>query len=90
MRELREELGAEAAVGEILQVIFHRYREKSVLLLFYQASWLAGSEAPRPIGVQQLAWRSAAELHNEEFAPADVSVLSKIRGLLGNQPMQPG
>src|SRR5690242_4180758 len=37
IRELREELGIETAVGEVMEVTFHRYAERSVLLLFYEA-----------------------------------------------------
>ena len=47
-RELREELGIEVTVGEILDVTFHRYADanKSVLLLFFEASRVPGSAAP--------------------------------------------
>src|SRR4051812_571287 len=36
VRELREELGIASVVGEIMEVTFHRYPERSVLLLFYE------------------------------------------------------
>src|SRR5262245_63750584 len=38
VRELTEELGIDTAVHEILEVTFHRYLERAVLLLFYRAS----------------------------------------------------
>src|SRR5580700_61069 len=52
-RELREEVGVEATVGEIVDVTFHRYEEagKAVLLLFFEATRAAGSGEPRAIDV---------------------------------------
>ena len=34
-REFKEELGVEISVDRISEVVFHRYPEKTVLLLFY-------------------------------------------------------
>jgi 8-oxo-dGTP diphosphatase len=47
-RELGEELGIDAEIGDIVDVAFHRYEEadKAVLLLFYEASRSPGSSAP--------------------------------------------
>lgn len=82
-RELREELGIETSVGEIIDVTFHRYPSKSVLLLFYEARLLASSPPPSCLGVADLAWQAAHELADERFPPADVKVLGKVRRLLG-------
>jgi 8-oxo-dGTP diphosphatase len=80
-RELREELGIEAVVGEIVEVTFHRYEEagKAVLLLFYEASREPGSEEPRAVDVAAVKWAGKGELRDEEFPPADVAVLRKVR-----------
>ncbi len=84
VRELREELGIETAVGEIADVTFHRYTDadKAVVLLFFHASRLPGSPEPRAVDVAEIAWFGAAELSPERFPPADVPVLDKIRRLL--------
>jgi 8-oxo-dGTP diphosphatase len=83
-RELREELGIDARVGEIVDVTFHRYEEaaKAVLLLFFEAVRLAGSPAPRALDVAAFKWATAPELDPAAFPPADVAVLSKVRGRL--------
>ena len=81
-RELREEIGVEAAVGDIVEVTFHRYEQKSVLLLFYRTERLAGSPEPQAIDVADVRWAAREELRDEEFPPADVAVLSKVRGML--------
>src|SRR5215472_9437380 len=81
-RELREELGIDARVGEIVDVTFHRYdeAEKAVLLLFFDAVRVAGSPAPQALDVAAFMWATAGELDPAAFPPADVAVLSKVRG----------
>jgi 8-oxo-dGTP diphosphatase len=83
-RELREELGIEARVGEVVDVTFHRYEEaqKAVLLLFFRADREPVSPEPRAIDVAALRWSSASELRDEELPPADVAVLVKVRAML--------
>src|SRR5712671_345295 len=46
-RELREELGIETTTGEIVDVTFHRYAERAVLLLFYLSRRRPASPEPR-------------------------------------------
>jgi 8-oxo-dGTP diphosphatase len=84
-RELREELGIEARAGEIVDVAFHRYEEadKAVLLLFYEAARETGSAEPRALDVAGFRWAARGELRSEDFPPADVAVLEKVRRALG-------
>lgn len=82
VRELREEIGVEAVVGEIVEVTFHRYPNKSVLLLFYEARLVEGSPAPRALDVADLRWAALEELRDELFPPADLAVLDKVRARL--------
>jgi 8-oxo-dGTP diphosphatase len=84
-RELREELGIQVAVGEIVDVTFHRYEEarKAVLLLFFEAERLPGSPDPRAIDVAAFEWAGADGLQATRFPPADVAVLEKVRARLG-------
>ena len=55
-RELREELGIETDVGDIVEVTFHAYETKSVLLLFFRATRRTGSPEPRAIDVAAFDW----------------------------------
>ncbi len=82
VRELREELGVDADVGDVVEVTFHRYETKSVLLLFYAASLRAGSPEPRAIDVAAFEWADASGLDPARFPPADVGVLAKVRARL--------
>lgn len=83
VRELREELGVEIEVVDILDVTFHRYAEKSVLLLFYEAKLAEGSAEPQALDVADVKWAAAGELRPEAFPPADVAILAKVRARLG-------
>jgi 8-oxo-dGTP diphosphatase len=82
VRELAEEIGVNAVVGDIVEVTFHRYPTKSVLLLFYAARIAPDSPAPEAIDVAALRWAAVDDLRDEEFPPADVAVLAKVRTML--------
>ena len=82
VRELREEVGLEVRVGEILDVTFYRYPKKNCLLLFYEVHKLPGSPEPRALDVADVRWALAEELREEEFPPADVEVLRKVKARL--------
>jgi 8-oxo-dGTP diphosphatase len=84
-RELREELGIEAVVGEIVDVTFHRYEEaeKAVLLLFFEAARGPGSSDPMPLDVAAVKWATKGDLDPALFPPADVAVLRKVARRLG-------
>lgn len=83
-RELREELGIEVTVGDIVECTFHHYAEaqKSVLLLFFAARRTADSPPPQALDVAEVRWASHGDLRDEEFPPADVAVLAKVRAAL--------
>lgn len=81
-RELREELGVDVEVHDILDVTFHRYPEKSVLLLFYEASLRPGSPEPSAVDVAGVMWAGPEDLRDELFPPADLAILAKVRARL--------
>jgi len=78
-RELVEELGIGVVVGEIVEVTFHRYEAKAVLLLFYEARRRETSANPRAIDVAAFEWGDARALDPQRFPAADVAVLDKVR-----------
>ena len=76
-RELREELGVEALVGEVLESITHKYPEKTVHLKFFLCRLLAGK--PQPLGCPAFKWVSQSELKDYDFPAADARLLEKLR-----------
>jgi 8-oxo-dGTP diphosphatase len=83
-RELVEELGIDAEPGAPIEVTFHRYPTKSVLLLFFEASLVPGSPPPRPLDVAAVRWAEPADLRDEDFPPADLAVLERVRRILAS------
>lgn len=84
-RELREELGIDARIGEIVDVTFHRYADadKAVMLLFFEATREPASPEPRAIDVAAFEWAGPDGLDPARFPPADTGVLRKVRARLG-------
>jgi 8-oxo-dGTP diphosphatase len=76
-RELREELGIEVEVREVLESITHTYPEKTVLLRFFLCRWLRNE--PRAIDCLDLKWVTAGELANYEFPAADARLLKMLQ-----------
>lgn len=75
-RELREELGIEVEVGELLESIRHNYPEKSVHLKFFRCRLLKGE--PSPLGCEAVAWVTASQLTDYAFPEADSRLLGKL------------
>jgi 8-oxo-dGTP diphosphatase len=82
VRELAEELGIDVTVHEVLDVTFHRYAERAVLLLFYRARRRPHSPEPRVLDCAGFRWARADELEPSAFPPADVAILNLVRALL--------
>ncbi len=81
VRELEEEIGVRVRPREILEVVFHRYPEKSVLLLFYRCDLVEGE--PRPLDCGEVRWVARAELPSLDWAPADIPFVERLAGLTG-------
>jgi mutator protein MutT len=76
VREIREELGVEIAVGELFEEIRHDYAEKSVHLKFFVCQLLAGE--PQPLDCAAVKWIDKSELGAHEFPAADARLLEKL------------
>ncbi len=77
VRECTEECGISVEVRDILDVTFHRYPDKDVLLLFYECAWAAGEVQHRQI--DDHAWVGAHEIDAYALPPADRGVVEKIK-----------
>ena len=76
-RELREELGIEVAIGELVQSLVHEYPERKVHLRFFRCAWLRNE--PQPLGCSAFKWVTAAELGDYQFPAADERLLQELR-----------
>ena len=76
-RELKEELGVQAAVGELIQTVDWTYPEKSVRILFFRCT-LAGE--PTPIEGQEMRWVAGADLASYSFPDADATLIARLSG----------
>ena len=80
-RELREELGIEVCVRELLETVTHSYPEKTVRLNFYRCDLLEGE--PQPLGCADLKWVAVRELPLFKFPPADERLLALLQQNIG-------
>jgi 8-oxo-dGTP diphosphatase len=74
-RELAEELGCDARIGRIDDVVFHAYAEFDLYMLVYAATLLG---EPRPVEVADARWVKPAELGGYEVLPADVALVARL------------
>jgi 8-oxo-dGTP diphosphatase len=74
-RELSEELGVSAEVGELLESVDWSYPEKTVHILFFRCA-IEGD--PRPLQGQEMLWIEAAELPSRNFPEADAQLISRL------------
>jgi mutator protein MutT len=78
LREIREELGVEIAVGELFEEISHAYPEKSVRLKFFLCKLITGE--PQPLDCAAVKWIEKDGLDAHEFPAADARLLEKLKG----------
>jgi mutator protein MutT len=75
-RELREELGIDVLVGELVESLTHAYPDKTVHLRFYRCQWLR--HEPQTLGCTDFKWVRAGELKSYDFPAADARLLEKL------------
>lgn len=76
-RELREELGIEIEVHELVESIHHEYPEKTVSLKFFRCS--LRQHEPRALGCPAFCWVRSEDLPHYEFPAADARLLETLK-----------
>jgi mutator protein MutT len=74
-REIREELGADVDVGELLLQTTHAYVDRTLKLYFYQCRLIG---TPRPLLGQEMRWVSRGELPSLGLPPADKELIDLL------------
>ena len=82
-RELMEELGVGATVGERIETVDWSYPERSVRLLFFRCV-LEGE--PKPLEGQAMRWATPAELGTYRFPDADAALIERLSGRRDQDP----
>ena len=76
-RELREELGVEARVGDEIFTVTHDYPDRRIELHFLACALLG---APVAVLGQEMRWVTRAELRSLQFPPADDELIVRLIG----------
>lgn len=76
VRELKEELDMDAAVEGIYDAVYHRYPQRTVLLLAYCCRWTGGEL--KDLEVTEHLWVEPRKLADFEFLPADVALVARL------------
>jgi 8-oxo-dGTP diphosphatase len=76
VREIREELGCDIQVGEMVEDTMHDYPGVTVRLMTFEARITHGTPHPREHA--ELRWVKVNELESLEWAPADIPAVKKI------------
>ena len=79
VRELREELGVEVLVGELVEELTHDYPEKTVHLRFFRCTLADIRAEPRALHCHAFAWVTRNELTGYQFPAADARLLERLR-----------
>ena len=77
VRECREELAVEIAVGEVFMDVTHTYPDLTVHLTLFNATIAKGE--PQMLEHVDLRWITPSEIPEYDFCPADVEILDKLR-----------
>ena len=77
LRELREELGIEAVIGQELSRYEHRYpRRTSILLIFYSVTEFSGE--PESLAFEKILWESPEKLPGYDFLDGDIDFVRRL------------
>ena len=77
VRECREELAVEVAVGDIFLEVTHTYPDITVHLTLFHASIVQG--VPQKLEHNDIRYITVDEIPKDEFCPADEVILQKLR-----------
>ena len=74
-REIEEELGCQAEIGRIDEVVFHAYADFDLYMLVYRCRLLGEARA---VEVAQVHWVERDRLLTYDVLPADVALVERL------------
>ncbi len=84
-REIREELGVEIEVGELVTSVRHAFTHYRITLHAFRCRLVDGE--PQPIGCADTRWVTLAELDGFAFSAADRKVIAALRAEESSLPI---
>lgn len=79
-RELREEIGIEAQIGELKLAVTHCYEDVGIIILFYDVSYWKGE--PKANHHAQIEWVYPEELKTRSIPEANRRILHQLLKIL--------
>lgn len=79
-RELREELGVDARVGEPLEPVVWAYAEVTIRLWPFLCTIVRGELTP--MEHEELRWCAVSDFESLDWAEADLPILAQIRAMV--------
>ena len=76
-REIKEELGVDIKVGNLLLTLADEIPALKINIFLYECGILRGS--PRPVDCEEVRWARLDELNGLDLAPADKKVLAWLK-----------
>ena len=76
IRECREELAIELAVGEVYMEVDHVYPDITIRLILFHASIAQGQ--PQKLEHNDIQWILPSQIPDYDFCPADTDILKKL------------
>jgi 8-oxo-dGTP diphosphatase len=76
-RELQEELAIQVNVDQIIEVVFHRYPDRAVIILFFRCRH-SGGNLHSCLG-QEWGWFTPEEMRAMPFLPADIPLIERLQ-----------
>jgi len=74
-REIAEELGAVASVGECIEIVEWGFAERRFRLVFFRCTI---ADEPEPREGQEMVWVAPCDLRRYEFPPADERLIALL------------
>jgi 8-oxo-dGTP diphosphatase len=76
VREIKEEMDIDVRVERVADVLFHRYTDRSVLLLFYVCTYISGNA--RTVECADFAWVLPSDLVRYDFLAGDADLIRRL------------
>lgn len=80
-REIKEELGIDVLVGELLTTIEHQYNKFKVTLFVHYCQYIKGT--PQTIECSEVRWVNISELDGYTFPKANYEIIALLQSSTG-------